>query len=119
MLNCMPGRHCALKSLAFFSFITALEKAAILQDEQLDAVVPKLGDNWKTLATELGFTEEEMAGIEDEQSEIKEQGRAMLMKWKDREGEGATKETLSKALQESGLKDIVESVLEATNGSGS
>ncbi len=68
------------------------------------------------MAAELGFTDEEVAGIEDEQSEIKEQGRAMLMKWKDREGDQATKDTLSKALQESGLKDIVESVLEAANG---
>ncbi|XP_072018031.1 THO complex subunit 1-like [Amphiura filiformis] len=92
-----------------------LEKVAILETEQLDPIVPKLGDNWKTLATELGFTDEEIAGIEDEQSEIKEQGRAMLIKWKDREGDQATKETLSKALQESGLKDIVESVLEATD----
>ena len=89
----------------------------ILQTEQLDAIVPKLGADWKTLSSELGFSEEEVAAIEDETSEIKEQGRAMLMKWKEREGDQATQETLAKALQESGLKDIVESVLNATNGS--
>ncbi|XP_071807564.1 THO complex subunit 1-like [Asterias amurensis] len=91
--------------------ITTLEKSNILLEEQVDAVIARLGDNWKTLASELSLTEDEITIIQTENLEVKEQSKAMITAWMNREGDQATRDVLTKALMESGLNDIVESVL--------
>ena len=83
----------------------------ILLVEQVEAVIARLGDNWKTLASELSFSDDEIANIQTENLEVKEQAKAMMGAWVGREAEHATKDVLTKALLESGLNDIVESVL--------
>ncbi|XP_071964290.1 THO complex subunit 1-like [Antedon mediterranea] len=86
------------------------EKSDVLTDDQLEAVVNKVGENWKTLASELFLSDDDITNLQTEHSEAKEQARQLLHLWQEREGESATKDTLVKALQESGLVDIVESV---------
>ncbi|XP_038057097.1 THO complex subunit 1-like [Patiria miniata] len=88
-----------------------LEKSNFLLAEEVDAVVARLGENWKTLAVELNFTDEEIGNVQTENLEVKEQARAMMAAWLVKEGEQATRDELSKALLESGLNDIIESVL--------
>ncbi|XP_022102620.1 THO complex subunit 1-like isoform X2 [Acanthaster planci] len=88
-----------------------LEKSNILLVEEVEAVSARLGENWKTLASELNFTDEEIGSIQTENLEIREQANAMMGAWLGREGEQATRDELIGALLESGLNDIVESVL--------
>lgn len=80
--------------------------------EDLELVAMKLGINWKTLAVELGFTEEEISTIQTDLAEVKEQSRHVLKSWEIKHGDEASKEVLLKALTESGLNDIVESVFQ-------
>ncbi|XP_033116489.1 THO complex subunit 1-like [Anneissia japonica] len=86
------------------------EKSDVLTEDQLEAVISKIGDNWMTLAGELFLSDDDISNLQTELSDAKEQARQLLNIWQEREGTSATKEVLVGALQESGLKDIVESV---------
>ncbi|XP_077991369.1 THO complex subunit 1-like [Glandiceps talaboti] len=86
------------------------DESTVVTIDQLDAVANKLGDNWKTLATELNLSNEEITSIQTENPEVKVQAKEALLKWQIKEGNGAVKNVLVNALQESGLTDIVESV---------
>ncbi|PIK41050.1 putative THO complex subunit 1 [Apostichopus japonicus] len=80
--------------------------------EDMDLVALKLGANWKTLAVELGLTEDEISNTQTEFAEVKEQSRHVLKSWLEEKGNEACEEVLVKALTESGLNDIVQSVFQ-------
>ncbi|XP_070556038.1 THO complex subunit 1-like [Ptychodera flava] len=90
------------------------DQSSIVTLDQLEAVANKLGDNWKTLATELNLTNEEITTLQTDHPEIKAQAKQMLINWQTKEGSNAVKDVLVNALQESGLTDIVESVFTET-----
>lgn len=103
--------NCTSVSFSLFSFIPEKEDKKV-SAEDLELVAMKLGTNWKTLAVELGFTEEEISTIQTDLAEVKEQSRHVLKSWEMKHGDEASKEVLLKALTESGLNDIVESVFQ-------
>ncbi|XP_077868865.1 THO complex subunit 1-like [Saccoglossus kowalevskii] len=86
------------------------DQSSILTLDQLESVANKLGDNWKTLANELNMSDDEISALQTEHPEVKVQAKEMLLTWQMKEGNSAVKHVLLSALQESGLKDIVESV---------
>nr|XP_054772580.1 THO complex subunit 1-like isoform X1 [Lytechinus pictus]XP_054772581.1 THO complex subunit 1-like isoform X2 [Lytechinus pictus]XP_054772582.1 THO complex subunit 1-like isoform X3 [Lytechinus pictus] len=84
--------------------------STVVTEEQFALVASKSGDSWQTLAIELGFSDEEIASIVSETSDLKDQAKQMLQLWQDKEGDEPSRERLIAGLTESGLDDIVESV---------
>ncbi|XP_071491499.1 THO complex subunit 1-like [Diadema antillarum] len=84
--------------------------SAEVTPEQLSLVAAKIGDSWQTLASELGLSDDDVTAILSETSDQKEQSRLMLQRWKEAQGEAASRDALVAGLMESGLDDIVESV---------
>ncbi|XP_054772580.2 THO complex subunit 1-like [Lytechinus pictus] len=84
--------------------------STVVTEEQFALVASKSGDSWQTLAIELGFSDEEIASIVSETTDLKDQAKQMLRLWQDKEGDEPSRERLIAGLTESGLDDIVESV---------
>lgn len=104
---------CPGHKVSRFKFLSFTEKEVTkVSPEDMDLVALKLGANWKTLAVELGLTEDEISNTQTEFAEVKEQSRHVLKSWLEEKGNEACEEVLVKALTESGLNDIVQSVFQ-------
>lgn len=67
----------------------------------------KIGDKWKDLARKLGYIESVVNAIQTEENNIpKECCITVLVRWMEREAEGATVERLAQVLREIELKNL-------------
>ncbi|XP_033738778.1 LOW QUALITY PROTEIN: THO complex subunit 1-like [Pecten maximus] len=81
-----------------------------LTPPMLDQLAAILKGEWKKLATELNFPEDDISYFETESSDEKQQALKMLTVWHGNEGDRATVGTLKIALKEVGLTDAIQSV---------
>ncbi|XP_019618518.1 PREDICTED: slit homolog 1 protein-like [Branchiostoma belcheri] len=78
----------------------ALLGTDMVTERQLNELAVKLGMEWESLATHLGFTRAELeAFIRDNDRNMRGQIRAMLIAWKYKNGEQATVATLVEQLK--------------------
>lgn len=81
-----------------------------LTKETLNLLSNKLGAEWKKLATELNFPEDDISYFESETSDEVQRALKMLTIWQENEGDRATAGTLRISLKEVGLNDVIEAV---------
>ncbi|PVD23518.1 hypothetical protein C0Q70_16790 [Pomacea canaliculata] len=82
----------------------------LITRDQMVALGRQLGDNWRKLATELGFGGEDIADFEElPDEETKLPGTKMIFLWQDMDKENRV-QALKDALKEIGLSSITESV---------
>ncbi|XP_064605925.1 THO complex subunit 1-like [Liolophura sinensis] len=81
-----------------------------LSAQQIQLVSDKIDSDWKKLATELNFLDDEILYFESETTEVSAQAIKMLTKWQENEGERATPGALKIALREIGLAEIAETI---------
>ncbi|XP_041358036.1 THO complex subunit 1-like [Gigantopelta aegis] len=84
----------------------------VLTDDQKLAVAEKLGDDWKKLATELNFPEDEISYLESSEDQPTIPGVRMLSLWQENDTEHATIGALIVALKEIGHEDVVIDIFE-------
>ncbi|PIK34455.1 putative THO complex subunit 1 [Apostichopus japonicus] len=82
-------------------------------EDELQVIAPKIANDRKTVARNLGLADNEIAIIEADsdkagQGGIREKAFQMLLKWKRSNGEHATKRILRDALRVSGFQDVAE-----------
>lgn len=82
------------------------EEDPSIKTDQLEAVAALLKEDWKKLATELSFPEEDIEYWGGEGSDDQIHSLKMLTIWKENEGEKATPMALGSALKEIGLMSI-------------
>ncbi|KAI8510996.1 hypothetical protein Bbelb_119120 [Branchiostoma belcheri] len=87
--------------------MAAGENAETELDEVMKIVQMELGKDWKILAGYLGLSEVDVQQIEKEK-ELVWQGHSTLVKWRQRQGRGATVERLLAALKNIRRQDIVD-----------
>ncbi|XP_078582627.1 uncharacterized protein LOC144865656 [Branchiostoma floridae x Branchiostoma japonicum] len=80
-----------------------------------DKVITKVSHKWDDLARKLGFTENEIKGIETLKSDHDRRCREMLHRWLNREGWEATLQVLKQALIDVGERLVAETLDEVSN----
>ncbi|KAK3091924.1 hypothetical protein FSP39_023755 [Pinctada imbricata] len=81
-----------------------------LTKEQLQLMSEKLGEDWKRLAIELNFPEDDLAYFETENELDSQRAFKMLTIWQEKEEDRATCGSLKIALKEVGLPEVIEAV---------
>ncbi|XP_078667387.1 uncharacterized protein LOC144909193 [Branchiostoma floridae x Branchiostoma belcheri] len=87
--------------------MAAGENAETELDKVMKIVQMELGKDWKILAGYLGLSEVDVQQIENEK-ELVWQGHSTLVKWRQRQGRGATVERLLAALKNIRRQDLVD-----------
>ncbi|KAI0207238.1 THO complex subunit 1 [Lamellibrachia satsuma] len=85
------------------------EDMSVVTDSQLMAIAERLGSKWKQLATELSYTEEDMAQFESPESDTTS-ALSMLSTWKTNDPGRTSVSDLRLALKEIGQTAIAASV---------
>jgi predicted house-cleaning noncanonical NTP pyrophosphatase (MazG superfamily) len=62
-------------------FAAREENLDFLSEEQLQKLAGELAENWRRLATELNFSEEDIETFESEEDEEKSRAEKMLLSW--------------------------------------
>lgn len=86
------------------------EQMEPVDKEHLKTLSEKLGSDWKKLAVELNFPEDDIAYLESETQDPVAQASKLLTLWQENEPNRATAGTLKTALKEVGLVNIANDV---------
>jgi len=78
--------------------------------EQLEKLASNLGENWPKLLPKLGMDKSEEEKLTREGKDHTECAMAMLTKWQEMEGEGATKEEITYVVERLKLNHVLDSV---------
>jgi len=78
--------------------------------EQLEKLASNLGENWPKLLPKLGMDKSEEEKLTSEGKTHAECAMAMLTKWQEMEGEGATKEEITYVVERLKLNHVLDSV---------
>lgn len=57
------------------------ENTDLLSSEQIQALAGELAEDWRRLAVELNFSEEDIGAFENEEEEEKARAEQMLLSW--------------------------------------
>ncbi|XP_064625067.1 THO complex subunit 1-like isoform X2 [Lineus longissimus] len=93
------------------------ENTDLLSSEQIQALAGELAEDWRRLAVELNFSEEDIGAFENEEEEEKARAEQMLLSWQVSAGDAATSTSLHQSLKEIGLSAIGNSVFGADKDS--
>lgn len=77
-----------------------------ISKELLSQVAEEIKGNWKLLAPKLIFQEDEILYFASETNDVVEQGRKMLMVWREQEPENATCSALKIAIEKAGIPKL-------------
>ncbi|XP_078664041.1 uncharacterized protein LOC144907109 [Branchiostoma floridae x Branchiostoma belcheri] len=75
-----------------------------------ETVIAGVSSKWDDLARKLGFSENQIDGIQDSKKDQDHQCREMLRRWRDRDGRKATLQVLQQALIDIGERLTAESL---------
>jgi triacylglycerol esterase/lipase EstA (alpha/beta hydrolase family) len=79
-------------------------------DSLIRELSKSLPNDWKTVATHLGLSDDEISVIRLNDDQVEEKTNAMLQKWKKKKGKDATRSKLIEVLKKCDRSDLVDKV---------
>lgn len=82
----------------------------ILKDAHLNEIAEDLGSDWKQLGRKLDIPSSILGNIDEENRRVRAKAIEMMLRWKKRNGNDATGQSLADALIKIGRKDVAETL---------
>ena len=95
----------------FLSHTFCSDEQAPVTEIQIFGICGAVGVNWRDLGAVLGIESDTMDDINETHNACRERARKLLLKWKQKEGNGATVGILINALAKIERKDVAEKLL--------